>query len=294
MIRSMTGYGAARVEEGPLRVAVTIRALNHRFLDLVCRLPRSLASLEASLRERVQARLSRGRVEITVDAVSAGLASGTVLASRGLAESLVRALRELRTDLCLAGEVSISDLARFPGVLEVMDAPQEPDQAARQRVVETVDRALDLVVEMQRAEGERLCSDLQSRLAAIEQCLVEIERSSTESREVRREALLARVQELVGEAGLEQARLYQEVVRAVERHDVAEEIQRLGSHVVAARNLLDGEPVPAGKRLDFLAQELMREANTLGSKVADTRTLQAVVELKAEIERFREQVQNVE
>jgi uncharacterized protein (TIGR00255 family) len=146
---------------------------------------------------------------------------------------------------------------------------------------------------MRRAEGGRLQPDLERALDAIQDSAGHIEALSAASREARRKQLLDRLRELVGELGLDEKHLYQEVVRAVERHDVSEELQRLRSHVAMARELLRG-PQPSGKRLDFVAQELMREANTVGSKVADAELAREVVGLKAEVEKLREQVQNVE
>ena len=157
-----------------------------------------------------------------------------------------------------------------------------------------VARALEGLDAMRVAEGRRLREELERALEAVDGAAKGIEQRAEETREPRYAALLERLRALAGELGLEEGRLYQEVVRSVDRHDVAEEIQRLRSHAAMARELLAAEDAPAGKRLDFLAQELMREANTIGSKVADAVQVQAVVGLKAEIERLREQVQNVE
>jgi uncharacterized protein (TIGR00255 family) len=188
----------------------------------------------------------------------------------------------------------VSDLVRFPGALERVEGPAAVTDEVRGAVAALVSRALEGLDAMRRAEGERLLPELARSLAAIEATAGRIEGRSAESRAARQEALLERLRALVGELGLDEARLYQEAVRAVERHDVAEELQRLRSHAASARELLDGEGVPAGKQLDFLAQELMREANTIGSKMADAPAVREVVGLKAEIERLREQVQNVE
>jgi uncharacterized protein (TIGR00255 family) len=157
-----------------------------------------------------------------------------------------------------------------------------------------VSQALDGLVAMRRAEGGRLESDLERALSAILESAARIEAQSSSAREAQRKQLQDRVRGLVQELGLDEGRLYQEVVRAVERHDVSEELQRLRSHAAAARELLLGDGTPAGKQLDFLAQELMREANTVGSKAQDAEAIREVVALKTEIERFREQVQNVE
>jgi len=187
----------------------------------------------------------------------------------------------------------VSDLVRFPGALERVEMPVSGESEPHREVVRLVQEALEGLSEMRRAEGGRVEAELERSLGAIEEAAGRLEGQSEASREARRQALGERVRGLSGELGLDDARLYQEVVRAVERHDVSEELQRLRSHVAMARELLRSEE-PVGKRLDFLAQELAREANTVGSKVADGAAVREVVNLKAEVERLREQVQNVE
>jgi len=294
MIRSMTGFGSASLESEALRAAVAIRSLNHRFLDVTLHLPRGLQTLEAEVKERVAAAVARGRVEVSVQAVLPEAGAGVVLASRPLVSSLVRTLRDMQSEYGLEGGVSVADLVRFPGALERIEDPAEVSETARSSLADLLSRALEGLDGMRRAEGERLRVELERLLAAIEAAAARISLRSAESKEARQGALLERVRALVGELGLEDARLSQEVVRAVERHDVAEELQRLCSHAASARELLAGDGAPAGKRLDFLAQELMREANTIGSKVQDAAAIREVVDLKVEIERLREQVQNVE
>ena len=294
MIRSMTGYGSASADSAALRASVTVRALNHRFLELAVHLSRRLQPLERDVKELVQSRLSRGRVEVTVQAtLPAGEVGDAVVAARPLVASLVRALRDMQNEHGLDGNVAVADLVRFPGALERLEAVPAVDEEPRRRLLGLVAEALDSVAAMRRAEGGRLEADLRRGLAAIEAGTARMEGLSEASRGSRREALAERVRALCGELGLDDARLYPEVVRSVERHDVSEELQRLHSHVAMARDLLGAEE-PVGKRLDFLAQELAREANTLGSKAADAAMVRELVGLKAEVEKLREQVQNVE
>jgi uncharacterized protein (TIGR00255 family) len=294
MIRSMTGYGHASAESDALRAAVAVRSVNHRFLDVTLHLPRRLQAVEAEVKERVAAAVARGRVEVSIQAALADTGVEAVVASQPLVTSLVRTLRDMQSEYGLEGGVSVADLVRFPGALERVEGPAEVKDAVRVAIGDLVARALEGLDAMRRGEGERLLAELERLLAAIEAAAARIEARSRESRELRQEALVERVRALVGELGLEDSRLYQEVVRAVERHDVAEELQRLRSHTASFRELMAGDGRAAGKRLDFLAQELMREANTVGSKVQDAPAIRDVVELKAEIERLREQVQNVE
>jgi uncharacterized protein (TIGR00255 family) len=242
----------------------------------------------------VAAVVVRGRVEVSMQASLAETATEAVVASRPLVASLVRTLRDMQSDYGLEGGVSVADLVRFPGALERVEGPVEIPEEPRAALGGLLGRALEALEAMRRSEGERLRAELERLLDAIEQAASRIEGRAAESRELRQGALLERVRALTGELGLDEGRLYQEVVRAVERHDVAEEVQRLRSHAASARELLAAEGAPAGKRLDFLAQELMREANTVGSKIQDASAIRDVVDLKAEIERLREQVQNVE
>jgi uncharacterized protein (TIGR00255 family) len=289
----MTGYGTAALESAAMRATASAKSVNHRFLDLSVHLSRRLQSLEAEIKELVQKRVRRGRVEVVVQAAFPSGEGEAVVASRPLVSSLVRALRDLQNEFGLDGGVSVSDLARFPGVIERADGEAALAEETRAGLLGLVATALDGLLAMRRAEGGRLSEDLERALDAVEASARRIAGLSDSARDSQRKALLEQVREAVAELGLEDARLYQEVVRSVERHDVTEELQRLRSHVTMARDLVRAEG-PAGKRLDFLGQEMMREANTIGSKAGDISLVQEVVNLKAEIERLREQVQNVE
>jgi uncharacterized protein (TIGR00255 family) len=293
MIQSMTGYGAASTATEALRVAVTVKALNHRFLEVVCHMPRRLAPIELELRDLVGRRLARGRVEVTVQAHGGATAATPVLVSRPVVFSLVHALRDLQAEFGLEGGVTVTDVVRFPGAVEVPEELASADAEMRACVLALADEALQALIAMRQAEGARLLGDLGSSLEAMEASAGRIEKLSAEGREAKRVALLERLRALQLDLGTDEARLCAEIARAVERHDVAEEVQRLRSHVGMARELM-GASAPSGKRLDFLAQELMREANTVGSKAVAAALTHEVVALKSDIERFREQVQNVE
>jgi uncharacterized protein (TIGR00255 family) len=290
----MTGFGSAGLDTDALRAAVSARSVNHRFLDVALHVPRRLQPLEAEIRDAVSRVVRRGRVEVSVQASVVDGAPERVLPSRPLVTSLVRALRDMQNEFGLEGGVSVSDLVRFPGALERAEAEPAVPEDVRAAVLELVGKALEGLESMRRAEGGRLREELERALATIEESAAAIERRAGETREQRKTELVAKVRTALAEVGLDDGRLYQEAVRAVERHDVAEEVQRLRSHVAMARELLGADGAPTGKRLDFLAQELMREANTVGSKTADAALVRVVVELKAEVERLREQVQNVE
>ncbi len=291
-LRSMTGFGSAQVESERLRASVVARSVNHRFLDLSVHLSRRLAELEPDVRRLVQARVHRGKVEVSVQARIQSDDSLAVQVQHPLIAGLVRALREAKAEHGLGGDVLVSDVARFPGAFEV-DGDGADLGDARGDVLAAIEQALSGLDGMRTAEGQGLCGVIAGALDAVEGAAARIEALSESEKQARQAATLARLAELTRELGLEETRLYQEVVRLVERADVAEEIQRLRSHVAQARELL-GKNGPCGKRLDFLAQELAREANTIGSKSASAALAREVVGLKAEVERLREQVQNVE
>jgi len=293
MIRSMTGYGSASSDAEAGRSVVAVRALNHRFLDLAVHLPRRWQDLEPEVRRLVQARVQRGRLELSLQTALREGEGMAVVVSTPVVAGVVNALRQIQSQYDLAGKVRLSDVVRFPGALEVVEGNGSPSDGRRREMIGLVESALDALDRMRRTEGENLERDLLQALAAIEAAAGRLEAAYRTEREARRDALLEKVGALKDELGLEDARLYQEVVRVVDRQDVAEELQRLRSHVGQARDVLrDGGP--CGKRLDFLAQEMAREANTVGSKSASAAMAREVVDLKGEVERLREQIQNVE
>ncbi len=292
MIRSMTGFGSASVDTETLRATATVRCLNHRFLDVSIQASRGLRSLEPRVRERLRGRVLRGRVDVSIQAVFHEGGVEQVVASRPTVEGVVRALREIESHYGLEGGVQISDVARFPGAIEV-ETLGALGETQGVRILELLDQALVGLDQMRRAEGESLARHLNEALLAITAATERIRELAAGGGEQRREALLEKVRALQEELGLDPARLHQEVVRLVDRHDVTEELKRLESHVEQARGCLASE-APCGKTLDFLAQELMREANTIGSKAVSAAVVREVVALKSEIERLREQVQNVE
>lgn len=292
-MRSMTGYGTASLESEALRASVTARSLNHRYLDLTVHTPRRLQGLEPDVKRLVQARVQRGRVEVSI---SANLRQGeaeVVLAPPAVIGALVDALRRIQDEHGLPGELRAADVARFPGVLELTELGAELAEERRQELLGAVEKALAELEQMRRAEGQTLERVLLASLDAVEAAAARIEALSVTEREARRNVLMEKARTLRDELGLEDGRLYQEVLRLVDRQDVAEEVQRLRSHVAQARAAVAAD-APAGKRLDFLAQEMGRETNTIGSKVASAALVQEVVALKSELERLREQVQNVE
>jgi uncharacterized protein (TIGR00255 family) len=289
----MTGFGSAALAEDERRASVTVRSVNHRYLELTVHLPRRLQALEVEIRRGVQSRLQRGKVEVAVLARRGAGEAQAIEVQRPLVAGLVDTLRALQQEHALAGEVRIADVARFPGAIEVADGDPGADSGGREEILGLLDRALGELQAMRRAEGSNLQAELLGLLAEIEAAAGRVTQLAAAGRAERQAALRARAVELVAGSGLDDGRVYQEVVRLVERSDVTEELARLRSHADLMRQAMAGSS-PCGKRLDFLAQELMREANTLGSKAVSAAVVHEAVGLKATIERLREQVQNVE
>ncbi len=293
MIRSMTGFGRAAFEAAGASFAIELRCVNQRNLDLSVRLPRSFNALEPELRKALSQRFARGKVELGValavgTAPRAELEVDRVLVARYLALS-----RELSRESGVVDRVSVAELLAMPGVIHTVEASAREEDAAAP-LLEAAGRAADAALAMREAEGAALERELRVRLASVSAIVAELGGRAGEVQRAVRERLRVRAEQLRAETGLlDEARLYHEVALAAERLDVAEELARLASHVeqfIAA--FASDEPV--GRRLDFLTQELAREANTLGAKAGDAPLAHRVVDLKTEIDRIREQVQNIE
>lgn len=292
----MTGFGRAS-SSGEVRCWAEIRSVNHRYLDLSVRLPQGLAGLEPAVRERVAARLNRGRVEVTVGLryeASGDGATGDEVRVR-VDRTLLRAYRQAAADAAAewgGAMVSLDLVLQQPGVLSVEEAVPDLDRlwAGLQPVL---DEALDRLVAMRRREGERLGHDLHRRLGQVAGLVGRIKEQAPRMVENYRTRLADRVESLLRRGELDPGRLEAEVVLFAERVDIAEELVRMESHLSEFdRTLAGGGPV--GRRLDFLLQELLRETNTVGSKAQDGQIAAWVVDVKTELERMREQVQNLE
>jgi uncharacterized protein (TIGR00255 family) len=291
----MTGFGRSTREVEGLALEVELRSVNHRHLDLRLRLPRALADREATLKKRLKEVLSRGKVDVNVTLTSSASASRLEI-DEAIAAQYVEASRRLQTRHGLDEGLDVAGLLALPGVTQVVETEVDPAHLLAP-LDEAVDEALAALTTMRANEGQALEGELEGRLARIEQLADAFEKRSDEVVRVARQRLEKRAEQIRREVGLlDEARLHQEVVIAADRLDITEELVRLRSHVEQFREALTGAGVgrPVGRRLDFLLQELGREANTVGSKANDAPLAQDVVELKTELERIREQVQNIE
>jgi uncharacterized protein (TIGR00255 family) len=294
MIRSMTGYGQGAAEGGGLRVTTEARSVNNRFADVRLKLPPELMSREGELRRRVLSRVRRGRVEVFVGLErSDGL--GRSALNRSLVASVVEAARALRDEHGVKGRLDLATVLSLPGVLQTSALPGELAEETLQAVERSLNAALDALDADRAREGEALRADLRERVARMEHLTRAIRARAAGVPELARRKLVERVQALAQGVEFDPARLAQEVALIADRSDVTEELVRLAGHLDQAGHLLaepDGEPV--GKRFDFLLQEIHRETNTASSKSGDLELTRLAMDLKAEAEKVREQIQNLE
>jgi uncharacterized protein (TIGR00255 family) len=290
-MRSMTGFGLGEAPVGTGKLAVEIRGVNHRFLDVRVRLPRELGDLISFVEQLAREKLARGRYEVAVRVD--GVTLGAPVLDRDRARAAFQALKELRDELAPGSDVPLSLLGAIPELfVSTVDRELERLRGAARTAFDAAVVALDT---MRTREGQALREDLVKRLARVRQLARDVERRAPEVIETHRKRLRERAERLRAATDLEldPARLEQEIVLFAERSDVCEELTRLESHCAQFAALL-GSDEAVGRRLDFLLQELAREANTVGAKSPDATIAHAIVEAKAEIERMREQVQNVE
>lgn len=293
MIKSMTGYGRAREMLHKRDITVEVRSVNNRYLDCTVKMPRMYAFAEDAVKQRVQQAVSRGKVDvfITVDASAADVAKVTV--NRELAAQYAAALREL-AEVCgpTAYQVTPEQLARFPDVLSVTKADEDLETVSGD-LCTVLDEALAAYNAMRAVEGEKLAEDIGNRLTNIETYTGQVEARSPETVAEYRRKLTARMEEVLQSTTIDEQRILTEAAIYADKVAVDEETVRLRSHVAQLRTMLDSDE-PMGRKMDFLIQEVNRESNTIGSKCNDVSIAQVVVGLKAEVEKMREQVQNVE
>jgi uncharacterized protein (TIGR00255 family) len=297
MIRSMTGFASVSRETAVASVGVTIRTVNHKYLDLQVRLPHALASLEPRLRSRVQAHLTRGRVELTVSMQLRQPGAVEVQLNEAFAEALGGAIAAARAKGLVSGLLTPGDLLRLPQAVVVRETALEADTESLADIGEAVDLAVDEALaaleRMRVTEGQHLRADLDGRRALFHDLVARLAEAAEQGRAAVEARLTERVKALAADVSVEEATLAQEIVRAAQRSDVSEELARLRGHVEHWSALADGEE-PCGRKLDFLLQEMHREINTMGAKVDGLAASESIIAAKAELEKMREQVQNVE
>jgi len=292
-MKSMTGFGRGAVSGENFAVSVEIKTVNNRFLDLNLRMANELQNLEANLKRTIQNRLSRGRVDVFINSERTGEIVYEL--NRPLIAGYISALKQMQDEFSLTGEPDFNNIARLPNALQPKAADLSEDFT--NGVEEAVTNALDELEKMRAVEGESLKTDLNNLLAEIESHLPKIESESANVADEYRQKLTKRIENLLAKSEtqieLDQARLAQEVAYLADKSDIAEEITRLKSHIEQFRGIMREEK-EVGKQLDFLTQELNREANTIASKTQNLIVKESALQIKSAIEKIREQIQNVE
>ena len=290
-MKSMTGYGRCHIEEDGREMTVEVKSVNHRFLDISYRLSRTLSFLDDAVRKGVSARLARGHVDVFVSYANHRQDAKEVRVDTALAVAYKEALAQLSAAVGLDASVPLSDYARLPDVLTVQEK-EEDQQAVRELFERALSGALDALIDMREQEGARMRADILEKIGNIAAIREKVAERAPLVVSEYRDKLHQRIAALT-EGEIDEARLITEVAIFADRAAIDEELVRLLSHIAAIRETVElAEPV--GRKLDFLVQELNREVNTIGSKASDTMIAQAVVSAKGEIEKLREQVQNVE
>ena len=298
MPKSMTGYGRAQRLSDGRDVLVEIRAVNHRYYEFSARLPRTCMYLEEKLKSFLNGKIARGKVEVSVTITRPDGKDAQIAVNRSVAEGYVNALRMLNEEmgenggLWLSDDITLSSLLRLPDVFTVTKE-QDDENAVWAVVSEAAAEALESFLSMRTAEGERLANDLLGKLSGLETMLEKIEAIEPGVAESYRQKLLAKLTELLGDTNIDEQRILTETAIFAEKTAIDEETVRLHSHIAQFRTLIASDE-PVGRKLDFLVQEMNREVNTIGSKAQDLSITRLVVDMKSEIEKIREQIQNIE
>ena len=292
MIKSMTGYGSAKGAVGELKISVELKSVNNRYLDVSVRMPRSFLFAEDAVKAAVGKHISRGKVDLFVSVDSSDADSMTVKVNEPLLRGYIEAIRHISAEYGLAEELGAVSVSRFPDILSV-EKKELDAEAISEGIVAVTEEALRDFDAMRLREGEKLCADVLEKLAAIELLVAKVEQEAPQTVEAYRVRLREKMSELLSSAAIDDNRILAEAAIYADRIAVDEETVRLRSHMSQLRGMLAGGS-PIGRKIDFLIQEFNREANTIGSKCQNSDIAHTVVELKSEIEKIREQIQNIE
>ncbi len=292
MIYSMTGYGASKIAVDGTELSIELKSVNNRYLDVSVRLPRSFMFAEESIKSLVQKHISRGKVDVFVTVDSSKANEVEININEALAESYINSMKTMCEKYGIIDDISATAIARFPDVLTA--EKKEIDRDSMSVGIQTVvENALVEFDKMRQAEGDKLCQDILNRVEFLEEMTEKIEKMSPATVKEYQCKLEARMKEILDGAQIDDTRILTEAALFADKVSVTEEVVRLKSHISQLREMIIGAS-PIGRKLDFLIQELNREINTIGSKCNDIEISKVVVDTKAEIEKIREQVQNIE
>lgn len=293
MIRSMTGYGRATGTFDGMDITLEIKSVNHRYFEFSSRVPRNYGFLDEKLKSFFQGKIARGKVECYLQIDTAGQQETVVKLNRSLAQGYINAYNDLSEAFGIENDIKVSDMARVGDIFSVSKESEDEEQICSD-VLSVAEQALERFMDMRTAEGEKLRDDISSRLDFILEKVSFIEQRSPQTVREYNDKLLARMREVLADVHVDEQRLLTEAAIYADKIAVAEETVRLRSHIDQFRKFFDENGGAIGRKMDFLVQEINREINTIGSKAQDIEIARCVVDVKAEIEKIREQVQNIE
>ena len=292
MILSMTGFGRGTAVRNGREITVELRSVNSRYFEYSSRMPRTCSYMDSRLKKQLNEQITRGKVELSLTVQNVDAADTVVTVNKELARSYQQALRDLSEELCIKNDTTASLIARFPDVLATRHADVD-EEKLWEDVSAVTAQALEKFVQMRAAEGAKMKADVESRLCFLEECVGKVEALSAGRVEAYTNRLYEKLKVILEDRNIDDARVLTEAAIFGDKTAVDEETVRLRSHIAQYRSILELDE-PVGRKLDFLTQELNRETNTIGSKCTDLRLARVVVDIKAELEKIREQTQNIE
>ena len=291
MIKSMTGYGKSNMSKNLREYQVEIKSVNHRYLDVSIKMPRSLSYLEEEIKKAVSAKLTRGKVDVFITFNNNSLEGRDIKINTEIARMYIKELRDLAESEGIVADIPVTEISKLPDVLTIQN--NQDDETIKNELLEVTNKAIENLVEMRKVEGEKIAQDLLERIQDIEGKVKKISSLSTGLIEDYVVKLNTRIKELLQDQEIDEARLAQEVVIYADKCSIEEEVTRLNSHIYQFRELLNSNEA-VGKKIDFMIQEMNRETNTIGSKANNLEITNEVINMKTQLENIREQVQNIE
>ena len=291
-MKSMTGYGRAKIENDTREYIVEVKSVNHKYLDINIKLPKTLFCIEDKIRKVISNKISRGKIDVFVTYINYGIEGKTILINKDIAKMYIKEIEEIATENNIASGIRATEISKFPEVLNVI-VDEEDEEKIWLELNKCLEKALDNFIEMRITEGEKIKEDLKQRLNEIDENINEIFKNSTGLVEEYVVKLRKRIQEILNTDVVDETRLAQEIVIYSDKTSIEEEITRIKSHIIQFKELLNSEGA-IGKKADFIIQEMNREINTIGSKSGKFEITQLVIKIKTQIEDIREQIQNIE
>ena len=291
-MKSMTGYGRAKIENDTREYIVEVKSVNHKYLDINIKLPKTLFCIEDKIRKVISNKISRGKIDVFVTYINYGIEGKTILINKDIAKMYIKEIEEIATENNIASGIRATEISKFPEVLNVI-VDEEDEEKIWLELNKCLEKALDNFIEMRTTEGEKIKEDLKQRLDEIDENINEIFKNSTGLVEEYVVKLRKRIQEILNTDVVDETRLAQEIVIYSDKTSIEVEITRIKSHIIQFKELLNSEGA-IGKKADFIIQEMNREINTIGSKSGKFEITQLVIKIKTQIEDIREQIQNIE